>query len=344
MTSIIKTTYVDNRNTGQYSCGVSGKKAAVCAAVFPLLLTGCEAPLNLEGVNNELEKQVRRTDQFQGVAVNDNSMVVVGADGLVLTSPVDKLEWKRQEIKGSPALVDISVCSDQSFVALSMDKQVWFSSDNGQSWTASKLPTPEDVLDLTCAPDNSVWVVGSFSTILNSYDQGKTWAETTLNEDAMLTNIQFLDQSTAILTGEFGLYVRSDDAGQTWNTPEYIPNDFYTQNAHFTSAENGWVAGLSGQILHTADGGVTWTKQNTPTESPLYGFYQAGDRLFAFGDHATVLEYTGMDWKRIPNPNIPVYIRDALQLENGQLLMAGGFGSLYTLDIASGENSQISQK
>lgn len=319
-------------------------KAPVLATVLlPFALTGCEAPLNLEGVQQELSKQVRRTDQFQGIAVNDNAIVVVGADGLVLTSTVDSLSWKRQQIEGAPALVDIAECPDQSFVALSMDKKVWFSSDDGQSWSASALSTYEDVLDLTCAPDNSVWVVGSFSTVISSSDKGQNWTENTLNEDAMLTGIQFLNASTAVVTGEFGLVSRSDDAGQTWNAPEYIPNEFYTQNAYFPSVDQGWVAGLSGQILHTADGGLSWTRQQTPTESPLYGFYQADDRLFAYGDHATVLEFTGSDWKRIPNPQMPVYIRDALQLKSGELLLAGGFGSLYTLDI-EGQLTQISQK
>lgn len=349
MTSIIKTTYVDSRDSGENVRGVTVKldkvkKAAIYAVALPVVLTGCEAPLNLEGVDKELEKQVRRTDQFQGIATNDTALVAVGADGLVLTSPLSALNWQRSVIAGSPALVDVAVCSDQSFVALSMDKKVWFSQDNGQSWTDSQLPTPEDVLDLTCAPDNSVWVVGSFSTVLNSSDQGATWTENTLNEDAMLTGIQFLDQNTALVTGEFGLVARSDDGGMSWNAPEYIPNDFYTQSAHFPSVEQGWVAGLSGQIMYTEDGGISWTRQATPTESPLYGFYQAGDRLFAYGDHATVLEYTGADWKRIPNPKMPVYIRDAVQLENGELLMAGGFGSLYTLDIASGDSVQVSQK
>jgi photosystem II stability/assembly factor-like uncharacterized protein len=345
MTSITKKTYVDNRNTceGRHSVATKLKMAAPLM-LLPIFLTGCEAPLNLEGVENELSKQVRRTDQLQGIAVNQSSIAVVGADGLVLSSPVQELKWTRQQITEKPALVDIAACPDQSFVALSLDKKVWFSADNGQSWEGSQLPTYEDVLDLTCAPDNSVWVVGSFSTVLNSSDKGQNWTENTLNEDAMLTNIQFMDENTAVVTGEFGFLSRSDDAGQTWNAPEYMPNEFYSQNAHFTSSNSGWVAGLSGKILHTVDGGASWTNQPTPTESPLYGFYQAGDRLFAYGDHATVLEFTGIDWKQIPNPKMPVYIRDAVQLENGQLLMAGGFGSLYTLDISSGTSSQLTKK
>ncbi|WP_299182964.1 YCF48-related protein [uncultured Neptuniibacter sp.] len=319
-------------------------KPGLLISMLGVALTGCEAPLNLEGIEEEKTKSVRRTDQFQAVAANGHALVAVGNDGLILRSPADSLKWQRQSIDIQSSFVDIAACPDQRFVALSMDKQVWQSVDNGASWQASELPTPEDLLDLTCAPDNSVWVVGSFSTVLHSKDQGKTWQENTLNEDAMLTGIQFLDASTAIMTGEFGVVSRSNDGGQSWNPPSYIPNDFYTQTAFFTDANTGWVGGLSGQILYTDDGGENWTKQPTPTESPIYGFYQSGTRLFAFGDHSTVLEYTGSDWARVNSQGRPVYLRDAIQLSNGELLFAGGAGSLFTLDIQSGDTTQLSKK
>jgi len=318
-------------------------KPGLLISMLGVALTGCEAPLNLEGVEQEKAKSVRRTDQFQNISANSEVITVIGNDGLVLTSPITSLEWTRQSLATNASLIDIATCPDQSFVALSMDKKVWHSSDNGLSWTPFQLPTREDVLDLTCAPDNSIWVVGSFSTIIHSKDRGQTWSENTLNEDAMLTGIQFIDQSTAVITGEFGLFSRSDDAGVSWNPAEYLPNDFYTQGAHFQSAKKGWVAGLSGQILHTTDG-LNWTQQQTPTESPLYGFYQTDKQLFAFGDHGTVLEYTGLDWKHLPTNGKPVYLRGAQQLGDSKLLLAGGSGSLYTLDIAPTHNSQVSQK
>ena len=326
---------------------------AVCGFLLLLGITACEAPLNLVNVDKELEKQVRRTDQFQALATNDQVMVAVGADGLVLTSPVNKVDWQRQSIadatndssvnslsvnnvsaNNSPMLIDIATCADQSFVALSADKSVWFSSDNGQSWSESKLPTPENMLDLTCAPDNSVWVVGSFSTLLHSDDKGTSWQAHSLNEDAMLTHIQFLDDKSVIVVGEFGLLTRSQDRGKTWSEPEFIPNDFYPQSAYFSSLNTGWVAGLDGQILYTSDGGQNWSRQETSTKSPLYQFYSINQRLFVLGDHSTVLEFTGSDWQKAKAPKRPVYIRDALKLSDGRLLLAGGQGLLYPLEIA----------
>lgn len=318
-------------------------KPGLLISALSLSLAGCEAPLNLEKVEQELSKSIRRTDQFQSMASNDQVMVVVGNNGLVLTSPINEQQWQRQTLNNKPALVDVTQCPDQSFVALSLDKTLWRSSDNGSSWHSSPIDTQEDVLALTCAPDNSIWVVGSFSTILNSSDQGTSWNTFSLNEDALLTGIRFVDNNTVIATGEFGVVAKSENGGQDWNPPEYIPNDFYTQGAVFTSTTTGWVGGLSGQILHTTDGGMSWQQQTTPTESPIYGFQQAGSQLFAFGDHNTVLTLNGDQWQRVETHGKPVYLRAATQLSNNELLIAGGSGSLFTLDISSGA-TQLSQK
>jgi len=230
------------------------------------------------------------------------------------------------------SLIGVDSCRDQSFVALGIDKKVWRSIDNGDTWTGLKLPTQEDVLALTCAPDNSIWVVGSFTTVLHSVDQGASWQETSLNEDSILTGIQFVNEKVAFITGEFGLVSRSDDGGLTWGQANYIPKDFYIQDAYFSNHLEGWVGGLSGQIQHTTDGGLSWKQQKTPIDSPIFGLYQSPNRLLAIGDHSTLLEYKGEIWGQMKTSGKPVYLRDAIQLPSGKLLLAGGSGSLYTRD------------
>ena len=300
-------------------------------------------PLNLEGVDKEQAKSVRRTDQFQAVAANDSTVLTVGSDGIVLTSPRNNISWTRQLIESQPSLVDVESCPDQSFAALGMDGQVWFADAKGENWTPSPIGTQESVLSLACGPDNSVWITASFSTIINSKDKGTSWSEITLEEDSQLTDVKFIDENTLVIAGEFGLVVKSMDGGDTWSAPEYMPNDFYPQGIHFANANEGWAAGLSGQILHTTDGGLSWQQQTTPTESPIYGFQQAGSQLFAFGDHNTVLTLNGDQWQRVETHGKPVYLRAATQISNNELLIAGGAGSLFTLDISSGA-TQLSQK
>jgi len=313
--------------------GEQKRKSLLTVVAIVIALMGCEASLNLEGIKKESAKPVRRTDQFQAVAISQEIIAVVGFDGLILTSPQNDLNWQRQVLEERPNFVDIDTCPDNTFIALSMEHQVWRSIDQGKTWTKNNIPTQEDLISLTCGPDNSYWATGSFSTLMSSKDQGNSWQETTLNEDAFITQVQFLDDNTLLAIGEFGFIARSSDAGQNWTVQAPLPNEFFSQGSYFKDLNTGWVAGLGGVILNTTDSGMTWSLQSTPTESPLFGFYANKSRLFAFGDHGTVLELNGTAWQRVKTPKIPVYLRDGMQISDSQLIVAGGWGALFPINI-----------
>ncbi|KEA65301.1 hypothetical protein ADIMK_0258 [Marinobacterium lacunae] len=299
------------------------------------MLAGCEAPLDLTGVEQEQGKSIRRTDQLQALAANDRVQIAVGNDGLVLTRSKEPRaighdHWLRQTLPGAPGLIDVEACADNSLIALSFDKQLWRSDDDGASWQAFAIPTQENLLDLTCAPDGRYWAVGSFSTLLSSDDQGRNWQENSLNEDAMLTSIQFIDDALAYASGEFGLVARSLDGGESWEVLPPMLDEFYPQATLFTDAESGWSVGLDGTVLHTTDGGESWQLSPTPVAAPLYGLLDTHDGLYALGENATLLKHEGSRWTPVPVAARPVYLRAALATAEG-LLVAGGNGTLLSL-------------
>ena len=118
-------------------------------------LAGCEAQLNLDGVEQQLTKSTLRTDQYQEMAENQGVITLVGSQGLVLRSSDQGQTWERQIIEGKPNFIGLAACPDNSLIALSFDKQIWNSPDNGQSWSSKPIPTREDVMDVNCAPDGS---------------------------------------------------------------------------------------------------------------------------------------------------------------------------------------------
>lgn len=326
---------IDQQTKRKVGQAVSGFKSAalLTSITLPLLLTGCEAPLNLEGIEQEKNKSVRRTDQLQALAISKDVIVVVGSDGVVLTGHSPTLDWQRQELETKPNFVAVETCPDDSLIALSMEHQLWISDDQGASWRSSDIPTFESLISVTCGPDNSYWATGSFSTLMSSQDKGANWTELSLNEDATISSVQFFDQDNAVAVGEFGFMARTEDGGQNWAIQEPIPNEFFPLGSYFSDVDTGWVAGLGGTILSTADGGLTWNKQTTPTESPIYSFYANKTRLFAFGDHGTVLEKQDDAWHKLDAPKIPVYLRAGKQIDEKRLLVSGGWGALFTVDI-----------
>lgn len=319
-------------------------KAVVSMLALPWLLLGCEAQLDLDGIDQERGKSVRRTDQFQDLTTNGTVITVVGSSGLIVTSPKmsdpeEPLLWTRTELDGQPNFIDIDSCPDNSMVALAVERQIWISTNNGQNWIKSDLPTQEDMLSLTCTPNGDYWVVGSFSTLLHSTDKGTSWNEQSLGDDAILTQIQFFDAQNGLLIGEFGLIAKTEDGGQNWQSANTIPNEFYPMGSYFADPQRGWVAGLDGVILHTRDGGDSWEMQETPTNFPLYGFHAKDDRLFAFGDHNTVLELKDQQWTALDTPHSPAYVRDGGVIADARLLVAGGRGTLFTVNIKQAQSS-----
>ncbi|WP_245574171.1 WD40/YVTN/BNR-like repeat-containing protein [Neptunomonas japonica] len=311
----------------------------VLMAFIPFALVGCEAPLNLESVDKETSQPIRRTDQLQAIASNDQAMIVVGNNGLVLTTAKGELQWQRHQLKNQPNLIDVESCPDQSFIALSFEKQIWRSNDNGQQWQLINLGTQENMLDLVCAPDGSYWVAGSFSSILSSHDAGASWKEFSFNEDAMLTSIQFVTPQVAYATGEFGMVVRSDDAGASWSLLEPLPNEFYPQATLFKSSVEGWVVGLDGVVMHTSNAGKHWQVQPTPVAAPLYGLHLSKAGLYALGENATVLQEQNGRWVSVTSPPVSAYLR-AAETVGDQLLVAGGNGTLLALNSKKNNHSE----
>lgn len=67
--------------------------------------------------------------------------------------------------------------------------------------------------------------------------------------------------SRVVAIGERGLVVLSDDQGKTWRQARQVPVSVSLTALSFVDAQRGWAVGHGGAILHTADGGETWTRQ-----------------------------------------------------------------------------------
>lgn len=67
--------------------------------------------------------------------------------------------------------------------------------------------------------------------------------------------------SRLVAVGERGVIVLSDDQGQRWRQARSVPTSVSLTALRFVDAQRGWAVGHAGVILHTADGGETWTRQ-----------------------------------------------------------------------------------
>lgn len=298
-----------------------------------VLMVACEAPLNLTQVDKELERPLRRYDMFQAAAHHKNRVVVVSSTGAVVMSDNSGASWQRAELPHRPSLIDVTACPNGDFYALDSHRQVWHAPQASWQWSASTLDTGESTLSIYCAPDNRLWLTASFGTLFSRATPSDDWQEFSLGEDLQFTAVRFVDELQGFAVGEFGTVVATSDGGKSWQHREMIPNDFYPMAADFADASRGWIGGLDGVVWQTLDGAKSWQRQQTPSSTPVYNIQVDGERVLAAGGSAKLAVYDDFQWRNYEGaPEVLTFLRALEPLASGDLLVAGGGGTLAVIN------------
>ena len=117
-----------------------------------------------------------------------------------------------------------------------------------------------------------------------------------------LNSIQFIDVNTVVAVGTSGTFLKSTDAGLTWTSKSIAGTDL--TDVSFTDANTGVVVGgnalIGGNIiLRTADGGNTWTTQNSGITNPLTGvFFTDANTGTSVGTQGKIIntKNSGLTW------------------------------------------------
>ena len=99
------------------------------------------------------------------------------------------------------------------------------------------------------------------------------------------------------------LFVGSGSARAQENKPQSLHRDLHSVS--FPTALDGWACGRRGTILHTSDGGETWTPQSSGTTYTLSSVFFVDTRNgWAVGDGGTILHTVdgGENWKKQTSP------------------------------------------
>jgi len=308
------------------------------------ILSGCEAPLDLSGVEAQRSQPTQRADLLEAAARYQDTVVVVGGIGTVVQSFNGGISWQRTTLPGKPFLVDVTVCPDGSFYAIDKTDGVWSIQPDGQ-WLRQALPDMTEPQAMTCDDANVLWVIGGFSTILHSNDAGASWGSWSLDEDIYLTTIQFIDGQNGVVSGEFGTVLLTNDGGVSWSRASDLPGSFYPQSTYFISSLEGWVVGLSGTIWKTGDGAQSWQLVSSGINTPLYGITGYGNTLVAVGDNTAILYQKVGDESWTPLNEAAksrTYLRAVVSLDDGRFVVAGGGGILFAVTIpGSGAQARL---
>jgi photosystem II stability/assembly factor-like uncharacterized protein len=298
--------------------------AAAIALAFPLC-TLCQSAFAAP-VANPLERDASTAVQAEGrvllgLARAGTRLVAVGERGLILLSDDDGTSWRQAKV---PVAVTL---------------------------TAARFPTPK-----------SGWAVGHAGIVLHTVDGGETWARQLdgkavtgiLTEaakasgsaqmsavaqqfagdgpDKPFLDLHFQDERHGILVGAYGLVLRTEDAGKTWQPMmDRIENP---KGLHiYAIAVRGdsiWLAGEQGFLAHSADGGKTFARIETPYRGSYFTLAALQDGGIVFGG-LKGNAFRSIDGARFEKVEgfIPVSLSASAVLADGKVLFSNQAGQLF---------------
>ena len=139
-----------------------------------------------------------------------------------------------------------------------------------------------------------------------------------------------------VAVGDRGHILFSDDQGNHW-TQARVPTRQMLTAVYFVDDQHGWAVGHDAQILASADGGATWTRQfeDLKREAPLLDvWFKDASTGFAVGAYGALLETTdgGQHWEnvsdRIDNPD-QFHLNAIAAVKDAGLFVVGEQGSMF---------------
>lgn len=173
--------------------------------------------------------------------------------------------------------------------------------DGGQTWVEQVSGTTKDLWGVNFLDPSLGYAVGAGHSILQTDDGGQNWTDPRRapqhSENVVLRDVSTLSQDTAIVVGGtrtffnytdgvLGLFLRTTDGGLNWAMHPQSTEIEEIKSVHFMNDTTGIAVGglpsfsyfynayvISSIIAKTGDGGITWTKRESPWDiGPVYGY------------------------------------------------------------------------
>jgi photosystem II stability/assembly factor-like uncharacterized protein len=288
-------------------------KSFLVAVVFTaFLFSGC-GKFDRSRIKMPEIKMVTPENLHSISCVDPDHIWASGNYGTILFSADSGRTWQQQESGIDEYLLGSIVFTDiNNGWAAGINGTIIHTADGGKTWAAQKSNTNSNLLDLFFIDADYGWAVGELGTVIHTADGGKTWVSQGEEQDAILNDVFFADRKIGWIVGEFGTIMHTNDSGRTW-LPQYCkdiePEVSETEweipmpalyGLYFINRSVGWIVGMDGVILKTADGGKNWKKVNSDTDKPLYSIVVKGNKGVAVGCKGVYLdsEDAGQTWKQ----------------------------------------------
>ena len=159
------------------------------------------------------------------------------------------------------------------------DSSVLRTTDAGATWNFVTTEL-QDIVMASAYHRGSAWAIDLQGEVYRSENRGISWAKLT-RLPLFCLDVQFLDARTGWAVGDDrelhkSAVMKTRDGGESW--PRLYVSDSRLSSISFADQRLGWAAGENGVILHSRDGGVTWSPQATGSKSLVKDIHAFGTK------------------------------------------------------------------
>ncbi|MDI1337655.1 MAG: YCF48-related protein [Lacunisphaera sp.] len=229
-------------------------------------------------------------------------------------------------------LLDVVRAGDK-LVAVGDRGHIVLSADGGRTWTQSLAPTRAMLTGVAFPDAQHGWAVGHDGVILATADGGQIWSRQDDGQglDTVWLDVLFRDARHGFVVGAYGKFLVTADGGQSWTAVRPSPDEVHFNR--ITAGPDGYLylAGESGTVLASHDGGATWLKAEVPYDGSLFGILPLdGGCIIAYGLRGHILRSDdhGTNWAQL-NSEVKVLIMGGTRLQNGVIVLGGQGGNFF---------------
>lgn len=209
--------------------------------------------------------------------------------------------------------------------------------DAGETWQQEQITTRNLLLGGASLDkqETHAWLVGAGGAVLRTTDGGGTWREIFLRDEdeARSARTQAAGEQSV---SSSAVASRNPDAP---NTKALIAPRLYSVS--FVDARRGWAVGGRGAIWTTTNGGGTWRRQPSGTESDLLDVkFINANQGWAVGTNGTII-YTsdgGVHWQE--QPSNTRHRLERIAAIHGTRVWVVGFGGTILIYEPQADSSQ----
>ncbi len=188
--------------------------------------------------------------------LDERDGIVGGHNGVTLRTIDGGRSWSvRPRITGVGHLYAVAMRTPADWVVTTSEGAIFRTADSGTTWVQSSITPMKPLYGIHFADAQHGVAVGTDGAAVTT-DGGATWR---YQEDVVTTELRDVAHTSAgwVAVGRTGFIMRSDD-GTSWRRVQSGTTQDLVAIS-FRDGLNGVALGISGTLLHTTDGGLSFT-------------------------------------------------------------------------------------